>query len=1132
MPYKNTRCIFTNSFRFLLALDNFFYFFSENQDGFLNLQVQKMPTIDIPRPLVAQKGPALEILPSEFSPISQYCCNMKYQEMMHDAEQQTEKFKDPHHEKEPLIDLNNTQSASDVAVREDFPKINEEIGQLVKEISGVDERCSFLSHLKNLSKESSNGNAFEDDTSSVTLLEIAGTISGHVEEKSSFEIPVNQRTDNLDDERNLLKQPTYSEMFTIENDSSETGSCISTDSDASYVIMRDVSIQLSLDTLDVQFISEEKIVQTDQQTKNANVLTANTTTSYEVLDFKGTSFNSEPDVHFASYRTENQRKSEVKIETPQLSSNESEESILRREKIRSRRPTQYSLVSSGPENKITSETVLQALEANKEKVRPFKKFRLSNDSDDLDVLEKFNRVPSSQNNETESNEDNKNLTVELGVQTSWECCIIPKVVDYSHQKCMKAKSDDDFCIENNSVKPEQIKKCSIIQKEDESVNESNLNEHVKQNNEMKHLESKGFLEERISKYFIRKKNTTPKEDETLKCTAPIPKFSEKCCGVAPQTYDKSCGNEEDPKIDKNFENKAPQLHKVTEEETPKNVDAHFDKVTKDQQVNESMIGEVPQLNDNSSIEDLKVDEESNIDGDKINEKEDKSVDNFNIHQQEFVNMNNSESSSCCTYFSEESNSVQQKQLETNNVCIGNTCKVENVNDETQTNTCNYYSCHWRKNQCRQLLRDYNVNDDQKDSTHTIKGIGKYFCTVPRVKNKSKNRKNNKSNKNYEISECNENSQGLQNTTIIEENTPVKKQNKNKKFDQETQKLCDKELGKTCGKETNKTEQNSIKNNKKKPDIEMDEDMPTPQCYRKSEPGEICSTWQRKTNPCHLISSCNEYLSPPKQIETTSKTDEKIPQTNNDTKQKDIKHQNDRIKKKQNKNKNQDKTIQYNCGNDNGVEKGESLKKMEQQTCEYSCKDRSKLSFESVEKELKKISFPEKCTCSPQGIFIDDTDIRKSGAKRKKRIVESKSQTEEYSSNSETFNSSERFRDSLEFENIRYRNILRVNPRMVDGHQFGIPHNDRHQRRIRNCSDSTDSTYSEGEIKCKCSTSIGEIHLCKYAAKIRSRMSYLKEHPRKFIEHEFGNPNVKLIGGRMYYRNWCAYYISDTSDSSR
>lgn len=75
------------------------------------------------------------------------------------------------------------------------------------------------------------------------------------------------------------------------------------------------------------------------------------------------------------------------------------------------------------------------------------------------------------------------------------------------------------------------------------------------------------------------------------------------------------------------------------------------------------------------------------------------------------------------------------------------------------------------------------------------------------------------------------------------------------------------------------------------------------------------------------------------------------------------------------------------------------------------------------------------------------------------------------------------------------------------------------------TDTTTESSSEGEIKCHCSTSIGEIHLCRYARNIKARAQYLKKHPEKFLRYEMGDPKVNVIGKKVYNSNWISYYVT-------
>lgn len=76
----------------------------------------------------------------------------------------------------------------------------------------------------------------------------------------------------------------------------------------------------------------------------------------------------------------------------------------------------------------------------------------------------------------------------------------------------------------------------------------------------------------------------------------------------------------------------------------------------------------------------------------------------------------------------------------------------------------------------------------------------------------------------------------------------------------------------------------------------------------------------------------------------------------------------------------------------------------------------------------------------------------------------------------------------------------------------------------NTSESSES-LSEGEIKCRCSVSIGEIHRCKHANHNKKRAEYFKRHPEKLIRRETGNPSSQILSQKVYYSNWVAYYVS-------
>lgn len=74
------------------------------------------------------------------------------------------------------------------------------------------------------------------------------------------------------------------------------------------------------------------------------------------------------------------------------------------------------------------------------------------------------------------------------------------------------------------------------------------------------------------------------------------------------------------------------------------------------------------------------------------------------------------------------------------------------------------------------------------------------------------------------------------------------------------------------------------------------------------------------------------------------------------------------------------------------------------------------------------------------------------------------------------------------------------------------------------SEKTEEVLSDGEVNCKCTASIGEIHVCPFAKKLTSAR-YLKKHPQNLINHEFGDPNIRIERQREFNSNWIAYYVS-------
>ncbi|RZC36157.1 GPI-anchored adhesin-like protein PGA55, partial [Asbolus verrucosus] len=71
----------------------------------------------------------------------------------------------------------------------------------------------------------------------------------------------------------------------------------------------------------------------------------------------------------------------------------------------------------------------------------------------------------------------------------------------------------------------------------------------------------------------------------------------------------------------------------------------------------------------------------------------------------------------------------------------------------------------------------------------------------------------------------------------------------------------------------------------------------------------------------------------------------------------------------------------------------------------------------------------------------------------------------------------------------------------------------------------DESVSEGEINCKCSISIGEVHLCKYVNDKRKHgVKYLKKHPEDHVRKELGDKSLRISRQRTHYKNWVTYYL--------
>lgn len=77
------------------------------------------------------------------------------------------------------------------------------------------------------------------------------------------------------------------------------------------------------------------------------------------------------------------------------------------------------------------------------------------------------------------------------------------------------------------------------------------------------------------------------------------------------------------------------------------------------------------------------------------------------------------------------------------------------------------------------------------------------------------------------------------------------------------------------------------------------------------------------------------------------------------------------------------------------------------------------------------------------------------------------------------------------------------------------------------------SISDGEVKlsCECSTSIGEIHLCRFANNIRKKVRILKQNPEEVLKESLHGPNFQIKRQHKYDDNWFAYYVTKTESSS-
>ena len=77
----------------------------------------------------------------------------------------------------------------------------------------------------------------------------------------------------------------------------------------------------------------------------------------------------------------------------------------------------------------------------------------------------------------------------------------------------------------------------------------------------------------------------------------------------------------------------------------------------------------------------------------------------------------------------------------------------------------------------------------------------------------------------------------------------------------------------------------------------------------------------------------------------------------------------------------------------------------------------------------------------------------------------------------------------------------------------------------------DSTLSEGEVRCKCSVSSGEVHACPRAYNVRDCTNYFKRHPELLLRYELGE-DVRVCAKKTYNDNWVAYFTSGNIRQSK
>lgn len=74
------------------------------------------------------------------------------------------------------------------------------------------------------------------------------------------------------------------------------------------------------------------------------------------------------------------------------------------------------------------------------------------------------------------------------------------------------------------------------------------------------------------------------------------------------------------------------------------------------------------------------------------------------------------------------------------------------------------------------------------------------------------------------------------------------------------------------------------------------------------------------------------------------------------------------------------------------------------------------------------------------------------------------------------------------------------------------------------SESVSESLSDGEVKCRCNASLGEMHFCRYARNIKDRVQHLKRHPRRLLRYELAESGLEVADQKKHYLNWVTYYV--------